>query len=145
MRRFVIFCWVLAGSVTALTLFQIKQEVTELEAEIKGVHRDILRDQEAIHVLEAEWSYLNNPARIASLAERHLKLGPIPAERIIGFADLPLPRGEGEDGTGGPGDPGDAGETENQPAPPAAGGTATLVTAPASFEAPAYTRGGLAR
>ncbi|WP_420349755.1 cell division protein FtsL [Pelagibius sp.] len=142
MRRFVIFCWVLAGSVTALTLFQIKQEVTELEAEIKGVHRDILRDQEAIHVLEAEWSYLNNPARIASLAERHLKLGPIPAERIVGFADLPLPRGEDEDGPGGTGN---AGETENQPAPPAAGGTATLVTAPASFEAPAYTREGLAR
>ena len=140
MRRFVIVCWVLAGSVTALTLFQIKQEVTELEAEIKTVHREILRDQEAIHVLEAEWSYLNNPARIATLAERHLQLGPIPAERVIGFADLPIP---GEDGEESPG------ETENAPSRPAAGGTATLVTAPTSFEVPASAgasyRGGLAR
>ena len=136
MRRFVIFCWVLAGSVTALTLFQIKQEVTELEAEIKTVHRDILRDQEAIHVLEAEWSYLNNPARIATLAERHLQLGPIPAERVIGFADLPIPDENGEENPG---------ETENAPSRPAAGGTATLVTAPTSFEAPASLGGGLAR
>ncbi|HIP79479.1 MAG TPA: hypothetical protein EYH07_13595 [Kiloniellaceae bacterium] len=140
MRRFVIVCWVLAGSVTALTLFQIKQEVTELEAEIKTVHREILRDQEAIHVLEAEWSYLNNPARIATLAERHLQFGPIPAERVIGFADLAIPGENGEESPG---------ETEKAPTQPEAGGTATLVTAPTSFEVPvssgASYRGGHAR
>ena len=117
MRRMIIFCWVLAGSVAALTLFQIKQEVMDLEHEIKQTHRDILRDQEAIHVLEAEWSYLNNPARIAALAERHLKLAPIPADRIIGFADLPLP-GAPED------TPADSPLAQNQ---------ATLVTIPATI------------
>ncbi|NIA68618.1 hypothetical protein HBA54_08445 [Pelagibius litoralis] len=116
MRRFVIFCWILAGSVTALTLFQIKQEVLELEHGIKQVHSDILRDQEAIHVLEAEWSYLNHPARIAALAEHHLQLAPIPAERIIGFADLPFP--------------GEPQEEEGKDEP--ATGPATLVTAPAA-------------
>lgn len=121
MRRFVIFCWILAGSATALTLFQIKQEVLELEHDIKTVHRDILRDQEAIHVLEAEWSYLNNPARIARLAEDHLNLRPIPAGRIVDFAELPLP-GEtlpGEDG-------------DNDDDGTAAKGPATLVAAPAA-------------
>lgn len=91
MKRFVIFCWLVAGSVTALILFQIKQEVRSLEQEIATTRGEILRDQEALHVLEAEWSYLNSPARIAALAERHLGMGPIPAERIVGFADLPLP------------------------------------------------------
>lgn len=121
MRRFVIFCWILAGSATALTLFQIKQEVLELEHDIKSVHREILRDQEAIHVLEAEWSYLNNPARIAALAERHLNLAPIPAERIIDFAELPLP-GEVL--------PGEEGEEDGDGS--AAKGPATLVAAPAA-------------
>lgn len=114
MRRFVIFCWILAGSITALTLFQIKQEVMDLEDEIQALHRDILRDQEAIHVLQAEWSYLNNPGRIAALAERHLQLAPIPAERVIGFDDLPFP-GQPE-------------EAPEAPAPVAS--QATLVTAP---------------
>ena len=91
MKRFVIFCWLVAGSVTALTLFQIKQEVRSLEQEIAATRGAILRDQEALHVLEAEWSYLNSPARIAALAERHLGMASIPAERVIGFADLPLP------------------------------------------------------
>jgi len=91
MKRFVIFCWLAAGSITALTLFQIKQEVRSLEQEIAETQSRILQDQEAVHILEAEWSYLNNPARISTLAERHLKMVPLPAERIISFAELPLP------------------------------------------------------
>lgn len=122
MRRFVILCWLVAGSVTALILFQIKQEVRVLEEEVAVTRREILNDQEAVHVLEAEWSYLNSPARIAALAERHLGLAPIPAERIVGFADLPLP-GAPEDGLPStPGAPG-AGDSERR-------SPATLVKAP---------------
>ena len=97
MKRFIVFCWLVAGSVTALTLFQIKQEVRGLEQEIAATRGAILRDQEAVHILEAEWSFLNSPARLSALAERHLGMGPIPAERVIGFDDLPLPRAP-EDG-----------------------------------------------
>lgn len=100
MKRFIILCWLVAGSVTALTLFQIKQEVRVLEEEIAATQRTLLEDQEAVHVLEAEWSYLNAPARIAALAERHLGLAPIPAERVIGFDDLPLPGQPEEDAPG---------------------------------------------
>jgi len=117
MKRFVILCWLVAASATALILFQIKQEVRSLEDEIAAAQRDILRNQEAVHVLEAEWSYLNSPARIAALAERHLGLAPIPAERVIAFQDLPLP-GAPEDALPGEGEP------ERQ-------SPATLVTAPA--------------
>jgi hypothetical protein len=48
-------------------------------------------------VLEAEWSYLNDPARIGALAERHLGLAAIPGERVVGFQDLPLPGAPEED------------------------------------------------
>jgi len=117
MKRFVILCWLVAASATALILFQIKQEVRGLEDEIAATQREILRDQEAVHVLEAEWSYLNSPARIAALAERHLDLAPIPAERVVGFDDLPLP-GAPEDAL-----PGEDAPHHQSPA--------TLVTAPA--------------
>jgi len=117
MKRFVIVCWLIAGSVTALILFQIKQEVRVLEDEIAVTQHSILEDQEAVHVLEAEWSYLNSPARIAALAERHLGLAPIPAERVVGFEDLPLP-----------GAPEDALPEADEPARDS---PATLVNAPA--------------
>jgi cell division protein FtsL len=129
MKRFVILCWLAAGSITALILFQIKQEVRDLEQQISTANGEILRDQEALHILEAEWSFLNNPARIAALAERHLGMGPIPAERIVAFDDLPLP-----------GAPGDEGLPDGEPP---RDGAATLVKASATgLEAPS---GGLAR
>lgn len=128
MKRFVIFCWLVAGSASALILFQIKAEVQTLEQEITQTQRQILRDQEAVHILEAEWSYLNSPARIGALAERHLEMAPIPAERVIGFDDLPLPGApEGEDGA--------QPEAEERPS------TATLVKA--GVKAPAAAAGGL--
>ena len=62
---------VLAGLVGAL-LFFIKHEVMDLESQLATVHHDIQRNQEDIHVLKAEWSYLNDPVRLRQLAEKHL-------------------------------------------------------------------------
>ena len=77
----------------ALFLFHVKHQVRGLEAELADVQRANLAHREAIHVLNSEWSYLNQPARIADLARRHLGLRPIPADRIVHLADLP-PRPE---------------------------------------------------
>ncbi len=73
----------------ALFLFHIKQEVREMEEELGIAHRNILRHQEAIQVLRTEWSYLNRPARIAELAERHLALRPLVARQFVGFEEIP--------------------------------------------------------
>ncbi len=73
----------------ALFLFHIKQEVRELEEELGIVHSDILRHQEAIRVLRTEWSYLNRPARIAELAERHLDMQLLTARQYVGFFEIP--------------------------------------------------------
>ncbi len=73
----------------ALFLFHIKQEVRELEEELGIVHSDILRHQEAIRVLRTEWSYLNQPARIAELAERHLDMQLLTARQYVGFFEIP--------------------------------------------------------
>ena len=79
----------LTAASAALFLFHIKQEVRELEEELGITHRNILRHQEAIQVLRTEWSYLNRPARIAELAERHLDMQPLVARQFVGFEEIP--------------------------------------------------------
>ena len=79
----------LTAAGAALFLFHIKQEVREMEQELNIVHRDILRHQAAIRVLKTEWSYLNQPARIADLAGRHLDLRPVTARQFVRLEDLP--------------------------------------------------------
>ena len=51
--------------------------------------RSIAKEAEAIRVLKAEWSYLNQPERLQALARRHLTLGPTAAAQIVVLANLP--------------------------------------------------------
>ncbi|MEP3113577.1 hypothetical protein [Nisaea sp.] len=59
--------WLLLATCAGITLFIIKHEVQEREDRLNTLHRDILADQEAIQVLNAEWSYLNRPDRLEHL------------------------------------------------------------------------------
>lgn len=70
-------------------LYQLKHEVQLLEGRLADVNRDILADQEAIHVLDAEWTYLNRPWRLEALAQRHLELAPLAAAQVVTFDQLP--------------------------------------------------------
>jgi len=87
----------------AATLYQVKYEVRLLEQEARQLHQGVAREQQAIQVLNAEWAYLNQPARIQELAERYLDLGPIKAAQIGTVERLPLrpvapPAAPGADG-----------------------------------------------
>jgi len=82
----------LAGAV-GFGLFQLKHEVQELEDEMFRLNRTIVAEQQAIHVLKAEWSYINQPQRLQALAARHLDLQPMKPTQLGDLADLPL-RGE---------------------------------------------------
>ena len=70
-------------------LFQLKHEVQLLEERLADLNRSILSDQEAVHVLEAEWTYLNRPWRLEALAKRHLELAPLAAAQVVTFDQLP--------------------------------------------------------
>jgi cell division protein FtsL len=79
---------VLAGALS-LALFSLKYQVQDLEDELVDLNRTILADQEAIHVLKAEWSHLNDPRRLRSLARRHLGMRPVMPAQLATIADLP--------------------------------------------------------
>jgi len=71
-------------------LFKVKYEVQSLEEELAKINRQVATDQDAIHVLKAEWSYLTQPVRIGDMAARHLALQPVTAAQMGSFDQLPL-------------------------------------------------------
>ena len=93
MRAFMMFAWVMLFGATGYTLFHITFEVEALEAELTRLNRQIVKEQEAVHVLEAEWSYLNRPERIETLSETLLPmLGQVNPSQVLRLEDLPARR-----------------------------------------------------
>ncbi|MBT4879946.1 MAG: hypothetical protein HOI80_05620 [Alphaproteobacteria bacterium] len=73
----------------SVALFHIKYRVLELEQELITVHKQIFKNEETIHILEAEWSHLNDPSTLQKLSQQLLKLKPISSNQIFAFNRLP--------------------------------------------------------
>jgi cell division protein FtsL len=85
---------ILLAAALSLTLFVVKYQVQDLEEELVGLNRAITEDRQAIHVLKAEWSHLNEPSRLRKLAERYLGLSPVATDQV-GTANELLPKDGG--------------------------------------------------
>ncbi|MGB0681678.1 MAG: cell division protein FtsL [Magnetovibrionaceae bacterium] len=70
------------------SLFLVKYEVRALEQELDQLNRQLSADRQAIHVLRAEWTHLNDPERLKDLARRYLDLVPVDPSRVITFERL---------------------------------------------------------
>ena len=81
---------VVCGAVFAL--YQIKYRVQTVEAQIAAVERELAEEQEVMHVLTAEWHYLNRPSRLAMLVKRQKQeaLVPVSAKQVATVENIPF-------------------------------------------------------
>lgn len=75
-------------------LFHVSYLVSELADDLTRVTHEITSDQDEIHVLRAEWSFLNGADRLQSLSGRHLDLAPFDPAQIVAVAAIPFKPGE---------------------------------------------------
>lgn len=77
---------VVAGGILYDTTF----EVQEMESRLSRLNRQIVAEREVIQVLKADWSVLNDIARIEELAVRHLpSLRPAEAQQFAALTAVP--------------------------------------------------------
>ena len=72
MRGLSLFVWIGVAGLASIGLFNITFKVEKLQDELSGLNKQILQEQKAVHVLQAEWSYLSRPERIEALSQRLL-------------------------------------------------------------------------
>ncbi len=75
---------------TAFGLYQVEISVRDLDRRLESLDRTIARNRGAVHVLKAEWSYLNDPRRLADLSSRYLDLAPVTPQQLAVFDELPV-------------------------------------------------------
>lgn len=89
---------VLMGSLVAVAggvLYDTTFEVQEMEGELNRLNRQIVAEREVIQVLKADWSVLNDIARIEQLSLRHLPdLRPAESQQFASLKTIPA-RGRG--------------------------------------------------
>jgi hypothetical protein len=82
--------WLVLVAFVGFGMFKVKYEVMDLEDALARANRAILADQDAIHVLKAEWAFLSQPSRLADLSRRHLDLVPLGTSQLGQIATIPL-------------------------------------------------------
>ncbi|MDA0238792.1 MAG: hypothetical protein O3A84_02045 [Proteobacteria bacterium] len=89
MRQTTIFT-LLVAAIMGVAVFYLKYEVTDLEAELERLNHMIVSDREAVHVLKAEWSHLNNADRIKGLADKYLQMDATRPAQLIQPDEVPI-------------------------------------------------------
>ncbi|HZS85244.1 MAG TPA: hypothetical protein VFA50_20385 [Stellaceae bacterium] len=82
--------WLALVALLGFAMFKMKYEVMGIEDELARVNRAIVADQDQIHVLKAEWSFLSQPARLAELSRRFLDLAPVATKQLGTVESVPL-------------------------------------------------------
>lgn len=89
MMRLLNMCVIVALVAAAAYVYQIKFGSTLQAERVAKLRMEIRREHDAIAALRAEWSRLDNPARIQDLAKRHLALKPIDPRQFDRLDQLP--------------------------------------------------------
>ena len=89
MARHITSVGFLLSALVGCFIYQIKHRVLDLEKAMQGVNREIIQTNEGIHILKAEWGYLNQPKRLETLNDKYLNLKPIKHIQVASYKSLP--------------------------------------------------------
>jgi len=90
MIRLVHLLAICAFVTAAIWVYKIKFDATVQAERVAVIRGEIKRERDQIASLRAEWSRLDNPARIQDLAKRHLKLKPLDTAQYETLEKLPV-------------------------------------------------------
>lgn len=82
MTRLGVVFWVGLVLTTGFTTFNVKYAVQGIEDELSRVRKETIVEEQEKRVLAAEWTYLNQPERLAELNRVHLQLAPLKPNQL---------------------------------------------------------------
>ncbi len=85
----VIVFWMFVGVLASFGLYTLKYRVQALKNEVLAAETQLREEKKNLHVLTAEWTYLNRPERLRQLTAKYLAIKPVHGPQLADFATLP--------------------------------------------------------
>src|ERR1700692_4424919 len=83
--------WLVLVLAAGFTTFKVKYAAQDIEDELNRTRRQTIAEQQEPRVLTAQWTYLNQPERLAELNRRFLGLAALGAKQLQhGIEEIPL-------------------------------------------------------
>ncbi len=92
MNRFVNILLVVLMIIGAVAVYDMKYEAEVAAGRVSKLRLQVSREREELSLLKAEWSLLNQPARLQKLVDRYnqfLQLEPLEVHQIVSVGALP--------------------------------------------------------
>ncbi|HVW92379.1 MAG TPA: hypothetical protein VHB74_07205 [Devosia sp.] len=83
----------LTSSIAFVAVYGLKYSVEDVAKQKQALERQIEKQKGQLSLLEADWSYLNQPGYIQPIIDRHLdqlKLQPIAQSQFGSLEDIPM-------------------------------------------------------
>ena len=84
------FVWMAIIALGAFGLYLVKYSVQEVQRDVARMEAKLKQEKETMHLLRAEWAYLNRPERLRELAKGRVEAEPVTTSHIIDVARLPV-------------------------------------------------------
>jgi hypothetical protein len=87
MRKLTIATLVMSAVICGV-VYDLKSRVTALDRELRQVRAQIAVTDQTVHLLQAEWTHLNQPDILNALVTEHTALAPVNAEQLVTLDDI---------------------------------------------------------
>ncbi len=82
--------YVLLGMTLAIFgLYQVKYQVRDVKNKVKALEVQLVKERNSLHVLKAEWAYLNRPERLQHLSQKYFTMAPLSGTQLVDVKTLP--------------------------------------------------------
>lgn len=92
MRRLPLVAWIFVVSVSLFVLYRVKYEVQSLQAQVADTQRQLETEKQTLHIVAAEWAYLNRPERLRQLASKYFSSSGVTVDQIAEIEAIPFPK-----------------------------------------------------
>ena len=90
MYRLSTLIWMVVIVAAAFMLYLVKYQVQGVRAQVAETERALEAEKESLHVVAAEWAYLNRPQRLQALSAQYLSSSSITADQIAEIEAIPM-------------------------------------------------------